>query len=236
MFDRATLHSALEALFLEETVRFVTETPMSDHLLSGTGASLDHSYYLRHRIETVYRIRSTSRTDALALACMVVQDYDAARAWAKYLEHEINHDRLYLRDLAEHGINESTVLQTPAFPSTVALLNALDLWISIYGGLPAVAYSLFVEWNSARASHGAVERAERAFTERHVRGAKAHIGFDEREDHYQMMVDIAFRLCSRDETTPLLFEMLRLIAHLFRMYYCELYLFTMQARQMCPSD
>ena len=71
------------------------------------------------------------------------------------------------------------------------MMNTLAFRISQFGSLPAIAYSIFVEWNSAKASNLAVERAASALSKNHVKGAKAHVAIDENENHYDMMLDVA---------------------------------------------
>ena len=92
----------LERLLVREGQRFLATVPYASHLTDPT-ADLNEAYYLRHRVETIKRIRLTSKVDALALACLVDQDYDAARRWSQYVAEELGHDRLFLRDLMHHG-------------------------------------------------------------------------------------------------------------------------------------
>jgi hypothetical protein len=200
----------------------LSSVPRVSHL-TGDGAPLDRAYYLRHRIETVRRIRETARTDALALACMLREDYEAARKWARYTEQELNHDRLYLADLHRHGYTTDQVLAVPPMHATVLLLDTLEARIRELGSLPAVAYSVFVEWNSERASAAAVERAAEAFGPGHVAGSRAHLGIDVREDHLATMLDVARAVMRDRHDHAVLAELLHEIGALFRAYFTELH-------------
>jgi hypothetical protein len=216
------LKRTLEQTMVNECVLFASMVPRADHLSRST-APLDQAYYLRHRVETVRRIWETARTDALALAVMIGEDYDAARLWADYLREEMNHDKLYLSDLARHGITAPMVAATPPFAATVRLLATLERRIAEFGSLPAVAYSVFVEWNSKQASPAATERAEAAFGAAFVKGAKAHIAIDEREQHDDMMLDVAKAvLTARHYPEDLLTMLLAEFGALFRDYFVEL--------------
>jgi hypothetical protein len=223
------IRRSVEGVFVEEASLFGVSVPRAAHLVDEK-QQLDISYYLRHRIETVRRIRSTAATDALALAAMVQEDYAAARQWADYVQTEMNHDRLYLADLQAHGLSESAVLAVPPLPATDLLMRMLVQRIAEFGSLPAVAYSLFVEWNSSIASRKVVQRAGSALSNAHVKGARAHTAIDDKDAHYDMMLDIACSVAqARQYPMHLLEGLIREIAAAFRAYFHELHLYTMPA-------
>jgi len=224
-----TLCSILNQVLTQEAWLFAQQVPKADHLCA-EDEPLNWHYYVRHRIETVRRIRETARTDALALACMIAEDYEAARKWAKYMEEEMNHDQLYLADLARHGLTEAQVLNVPPFSSTQQMLATLTQRVTELGSLPAVAYSIFAEWNSERASPLVVKRAEAAFSSNHVKGARAHIGIDERDDHYLMMLEVASTvLTKRQYSLEVLISLLREISVFLRIYFMDLYEYALAA-------
>lgn len=211
----------LDGILHQEACLAAVTVPRVAHLTSDD-SPLDHTYYVRHRIETVRRIRETARIDAQALAHMLAEDYESARSWAAYTVQELNHDRLYLADLAQHGLEESVVLNTVPLASTSALLATLRARMDGYGSLPAVAYSLFVEWNSARASAAAVTRATDAFGRDKVRGSAAHVRIDADDQHGDLMCTIAEQLVRRQTGFAALEFLLREVAAGFRAYFTEL--------------
>lgn len=224
MLDRRELAQRLDELMDAEAAVFLDTVPYASHLTDGQ--PLNTAYYIRHRIETIKRIRLTARTDAIALARMVEEDYGAARPWGRYICEELEHDTLFLADLAKHGVAEAAVQATPLFASTRAMIDYIERNIETVGSLAAVAYSVFVEWNSARYSQPAVLKAAAAFSTDHVAGSWSHLAIDETEDHYDVMVDIAYRLLRRQQSEEVLFRLIRDIAALFRRYFEELYLDT----------
>src|SRR5262245_2088157 len=129
--NRDALAAWLNDLMEEEAVRFLAEVPFASHLTDSE--PLDIAYYVRHRIETIKRIRFTARTYALALAAMVDEDYEAARPWAAYVAEELGHDTMFLEDLASHGVTAATVDATPPFAATRELIGYLDDNIRRYG-------------------------------------------------------------------------------------------------------
>jgi hypothetical protein len=226
MLDRRQLADRLDEVMEEEAAAFLDRVPGASHLTDDR--PLSEAYYIRHRIETIKRIRLTARTDAMALALMVEEDYDAARPWARYVCEELDHDTLFLADLAEHGVSEAAVNATPLFSATRDMIGYLEDRIQNVGSIAAVAYSLFVEWNSIRYSLPAAKKASEAFSADHVAGSLSHAGIDEEENHYEVMVDIAHALLRKQESEEVLIQLLRNIAELFRRYFEELYHLTFE--------
>jgi hypothetical protein len=224
------MRRSIENVLTEEAAVFGASVPRAAHLIDEK-EQLDISYYLRHRIETVRRIRATAVTDALALAAMIQEDYGAARQWADYLHTEMNHDRLYLADLQAHGLSETAVLSVPPLPTTDLLIRTLTHRLAELGSLPAVAYSVFVEWNSSIASRKVVQRAGSAFSDAHVKGSRAHTAIDDREGHYDEMLDIACSVMqARHYPMPILEGLIREFAAIFRAYFYELHIYAIPAR------
>lgn len=226
--DLAALGRDLDAFFQDQVVRFAETVPYASHL-TGASEPLNETYYIRHRIETIKRIWLTSRLDALALAQMVEEDYECARPWARYACEELDHDRLFLADLAAHGVDEDRVRKEPLFPATVEMVNMMERGIETDGSLPVVSYSLIVEWNSLRYSRLAVDRAARRFSERHVHGARSHLGIDYDEDHYDMILFIVHRLITKGKYSESgLLDYLTEVSQYLQRYFKELYSETVQ--------
>lgn len=207
---------------ISEMERLFERVPGARHL-ADESAPLKEDYYLRHRIETVKRIWLTSQTDALALAAMVDEDYESARWWSKYIYQELNHDLLYITDLNKHGLTLEQIAAVEPYPSTVAMVNYIRGQIPRIGSVAAVAYSVWVEWNSDKTSALVVERARSKYSSNHVKGSHAHVGIDINEDHYSIMLDVVHRLIMRnggDATS--FFAMLRQLTEFVAEYFEEL--------------
>lgn len=223
MLSRETLEERLDEILHEEVERFIATVPYASHL-TDDGQVLDEKYYLRHRVETIKRIRMTSKTDALALARMIDEDYETARSWARYTVQEMNHDLLFMKDLRAHGYTFESVASLEPFRSTREMIAYLIDRIEADGSVAAVAYSIFVEWNSERYSSRVVSKAEKQFSRHHVAGSRAHVGIDEDQDHYSMMLDIVHCLLDRSQSDEeMLFRLIRDISAHFRQYFLELY-------------
>lgn len=218
-YNISTYSNELDDFLKNEIKLFYDTIPYAKHLTE-SNQPINEKYYIRHRIETVKRINLTARTDSLALAKMIDENYDLARKWGKYTIQEMNHDLMFLADLAKHGISKADVTNKMPFKSTITLINYLEKSIHQYGSLPAVFYSLFVEWNSDRYSKKVVEKTKIQFSPQHVKGAEAHVNFDDHHDHYQLILEIAYHLSNGTIDS---FFILKDISTLFREYFQELY-------------
>lgn len=207
---------------INETKRLFERVPGARQL-ADPAISFNENYYLRHRIETVKRIWLTSKTDALALAVMVDEDYESARWWSKYISQELNHDLLYMSDLQKHGFTLEQVANIPPYNSTITMVEYIRNQISRIGSIAAVSYSVWVEWNSDKTSHLVVERAKNKFSISHVKGSNAHVNIDVNEDHYNIMLNVMHNLIHRNggDTTSF-FGMLRTLTDFVASYFEEL--------------
>jgi hypothetical protein len=231
MLNRKNLEASLDYILRQEVDRILATVPYASHLTEDN-QELDEEYYIRHRVETIKRIRMTSKTDALALAHMVDEDYEAARLWGRYTAQELNHDLLYIKDLRQHGYTDEMIAAIEPFQSTMAMIEYLTNKIEGIGSLPAVVYSIFFEWNSEQASAKVVEKAEKKYSPSFVSGSKAHLGIDQTQDHYGMMLDIAHKLLAKYGDEKILIDLLKEISVLISDYFRELYEKTVVQRQI----
>jgi hypothetical protein len=231
MLDREELQESLDRVMLQEGERYLATVPYARHL-TDESQELDEEYYLRHRVETIRRIRMTAKIDGFALAHMIDEDYDAARWWSRYITEELNHDLLFIEDLRLHGYSDGMVAGIEPFQSTIDMLNYLTTKIDSLGALPAVAYALFTEWNSERYSAQVVEKAEAKYSASHVSGSKAHFRIDEDEDHYGMMLNIAHHLLAKHGNEKVLIDLITDISAFFCAYFRELYEKTVAQRDL----
>ena len=125
MISPEELYRRLDEVMDKEAELFLTTVPYARHL-TDVSEPLNERYYIRHRIETVKRIRMTSKTDALALAKMVQEDYESARHWSHYTAQELSHDILYLQDLRKHGCSPADVDAVDVFHSTEQMVRYLE--------------------------------------------------------------------------------------------------------------
>ncbi|HET9055739.1 MAG TPA: hypothetical protein VFN30_02710 [Chitinophagaceae bacterium] len=224
------LERSIDIFLQAEASRLLEMIPSANHL-SNMAQSLNERYYIRHRIETVKRIWFTSRTDAISLAEMILEDYEAARWWSKYIHQELNHDLLYLRDLQCHGLSQTDIKNTPPFISTLVMVDYIETEIKRVGSIAAVAYSIWVEWNSDKISGTVVTRAQNHYSAAFIKGSKAHVHIDINEDHYRVMLRVVNKLLQSKDSN-IIFVLLYNFTNLFANYFTELQEYT---KKDCPS-
>lgn len=230
------MDTRVNTVLRDEAVRYREEVPFSQHLTGEDGEQLNEPYYLQYRIDDIHRIWGTACIDSLALSQLIRIDYDAAREWGHYTVEEMNHDKLFLLDLATHGITEEDVVQTPLLPSTQNILDFLENSIRKEGPLAALAYSLFLEQGSEQSAAKTVANIKQHYGEHAAQGAHAHLHIDGDEQHYEMVMRVARSvLDKRTEGVGRLITLLQHVGELFRGYYCELYRMTV-VEQSAPVN
>ncbi len=225
----------IDNLFKSELEVYFDTVDYADHLINKQ-QGLDEKYYLRHRIETVKRIRMTTFTDSLALSQISKIDYDLARKWGLYTIQEMNHDKMFLTDIKKHDLSSEYVHSIEPFQATKNMGEYLTEVVSRGEPLGALGYSLFVEWNSDQYSPAVVEKAEEKYSAKHVKGSKAHVKFDVNEDHLEMIFQISYALLKSDAHFADFIVVLKNISRLFREYFQELYEYAIVDNNQVVSD
>lgn len=207
--------------FLEQKIEYFWKNiPYAKHLISND-IPLNEKYYIRHRIETINRIRLTSKMDCIALSKIIDQDYELARKWGVYTIQEMNHDKMFMEDLYKHGLTRTNILSVQPLSSTKKMVDYLIEKINLLSsGLPAICYSLFVEWNADHFSKYAVDRVENQYSKEHVLGSKRHVEFDKHHDHYSIILQLTQKL---SENGQQVFQLLDIIHEFFCEYFRELH-------------
>lgn len=222
MHTKAELKTLLEGVMIAESQIFLEEIPYAKHL-TDSSEKLNNEYYIRHRIETVKRIQMTAKSDSLALFYMIDEDYEAARLWSEYVTEELSHDTIFKNDLLVHGLTLHQIEKMAPFKPTIEMVDFLIGKIHRIGSLPAVAYSIFVEWNSNLYSKKTVEKARKQYSDKHTQGAFEHAAIDDELDHYDMIIDITHRLLQKKNNVECLIDILKEISKYFRLYFTMLY-------------
>lgn len=214
------LEKQIDSYLMEKINEFWVNVPYGKHLLDND-QPLNKNYYIRHRIETIKRIRLTSKMDSIALSKIIDQHYDSARKWGLYTIQEMNHDNMFIKDLNQHGVKNEYIDSIDAFQSTKSMVNYLIEKINdSNSGLPAVCYSLFVEWNADKFSKNVVNRISSEYSDKYVSGARRHIEFDNQHDHYSIILKLAEKLT---QTREQIFLFLDKINDFFCQYFVELH-------------
>lgn len=157
------------------------------------GEWITRDYFVRHKTETVLRIRLNNEVDTYALFKVGSKDDTLAAKLAQYLAEEFGHEAMFNRDLVKFGLSIEKINATPVFPSTAKLMGYLRLAADSRGPAPTTVWDWFVEWYSDRYNQIILDKATADFGEEYTRGSQSHLDFDETHDHDELM----FRTVSR---------------------------------------
>ncbi|GAA2601699.1 iron-containing redox enzyme family protein [Actinomadura fulvescens] len=152
-----------------------------------TGEWTDREYFVRHKTETVLRIRLNNEVDSYALFKVGSKDDALAAKLAQYLAEEYGHENMFTRDLVKFGLTMDELNATPVFPSTAKLMGYLRLAADSRGPAPTTVWDWFVEWYSDRYNQIILNKATEEFGKEFTRGSQSHLDFDEDHDHDELM-------------------------------------------------
>ncbi|MFG1999002.1 iron-containing redox enzyme family protein [Spirillospora sp. NPDC048911] len=152
-----------------------------------TGEWTDREYFVRHKTETVLRIRLNNEVDSYALFKVGSKDDALAAKLAQYLAEEYGHENMFTRDLVKFGLTLDELNATPVFPSTAKLMGYLRLAADSRGPAPTTVWDWFVEWYSDRYNQTILNKATAEFGREYTRGSQTHLDFDEEHDHDELM-------------------------------------------------
>ncbi|MEK2495119.1 iron-containing redox enzyme family protein [Kitasatospora purpeofusca] len=187
------------------------------------GEWIERSYFVRHVVETVLRIRLNNEVDTYALFRVGSRDDTLAASLAQYLAEEFGHEGMFLRDLAKFGVPLEQVNATPVFPATAKLMGYLRLAADSRGPAPTTVWDWFVEWYSDRYNQVITNRAAAEFGAEYVRGTQSHLDFDESHDHDELMFRTVSRAVESFGSAEQAYADLAVVVELIGDYFAELH-------------
>lgn len=177
--DEAKQHAKNEMENLFEKVPFARDFHY--------GKLTDRSYYVRHLIETILRIRLNNEADAYCLYKIPHIEHKLAMSLAQYLSEELGHENFFKNDLKTFGVSEDELNKTKVFFATEKLIGYLYCCINQDGPLITMVWNWFVEWYSDTYNRTITEKATADLGKKHTQGFSKHIDFDEGHDHIGLM-------------------------------------------------
>jgi hypothetical protein len=194
--------------------------PAARYLLSGTDISKE--LFRRHTTETILRIRLARVADSKALCLFTKSDPVAAQKWAKYTEEEMLHDRLFLKDLKNLGVDEATVYGTDPFLATKLLQGYLYYTLEHEGPRGLITKSYFVEYTTRKTQGLWNENVKKSLGDKATKGAEAHLSYDVDEDHSADVWNVLMTMVKSKEEEERVLYHLRVYFGLFIAYFNEL--------------
>jgi hypothetical protein len=217
--------------YLDRSIEdFYKNIPFAQHQLQGSEINL--TYYKRHNIETILRLRRKRTIDALAIRYFTKVDPVTAKAWAHYTDDEMLHDRLFAADLKKVGVSKEEIYSTEPMLATKILTGYLQYGIE-YEGTPLalIASVYFVEYVTTRTQPDWLDNLEKRLGPEKVQGQRAHVGTDLDDQHDDFVWGVLETLVKSEADEAKVFMHLQDIYRLWQMYFLELYRLTVDATE-----
>lgn len=222
--------------YLDASIKEFYETvPYARHQLESSEINLD--YYKRHNIETILRLRRKRTVDAYAIRYFTKHDPVQAKAWAHYTDDEMLHDTLFAADLAKVGVGKEEIYSTEPLLSTKLLTGYLQYGMEYEDSPLALITSVyFVEYVTTRTQPDWIQNLEKSLGGDGVKGQRAHVGTDLDDDHDDFVWGVLATLVRTPADEEKVFDHLRNVYWLWKLYFVELYQLTVQGRRGEPID
>jgi hypothetical protein len=200
------------------------------------GKATKLSYYKRHLVETIIRIRLNNEVDAYCLYKIGYSDNYLAMKLANYLAEEYGHENYFLTDLKKFSISEEEIKNTPPLFSTQLLIGYLYHSINNDGAIPTMVWNWFVEWYSNQYNMNIAKKVEEEFGKDKVKGCLGHLQYDENEEHVELMFSTVVRIVKQEGDEDKVKQYLSNFVELIGMYFQELYDITIKAESYGKND
>ena len=178
--------------------------------------------FKRHTIETILRIRLARIADSKAIYLFTKTDPAAAQKWARYTDEEMLHDKLFLKDLKNLGVDEATVYGTDPLIATKLLQGYLYYTLEHEGPRGLISKSYFVEYTTRKTQAVWNSNVKKSLGEKAVRGAEAHLNYDVNEDHSSDVWNVLMSTVQTPSDEERVLYHMNVYCGLFTAYFNEL--------------
>jgi hypothetical protein len=197
---------------------------------------MNRAYYVRQVMEIILRIRLRREIHALTIKYLVKRDPRTAATWAKYTEEEMLHDNLFAMDLERFGVPREAIEKQEPFLATKLLQGYFLYTMETEGPLCTFLYSYAIEYVTSKTTPVWLDRLEKAIGKEMVIGQRAHLNFDNKEDHSHVVWNVTMTQVGGPEDERRAFAHLDILFGLIAGYSQELYVETIQNQSPSPLD
>jgi hypothetical protein len=181
-------------------------------------------YYKRHSIETILRIRHKRMIDALVIHYFTKHDPKQAKLWAHYIEDEMLHGNLFAKDIERlFGLTIDEIYAHEPLFATKLLNGYFYFTLEHEGPMASLISAYFLEFTTRMTQPQWLDNLEKVFGKESVRGARAHVNHDIKENHSVFVWNVLFSTIQTQEDEMKLLRHLENIYGLFAAYFTELY-------------
>lgn len=215
---RETMHKNMRH-YLEH---FSSTIPYATHLADAV--EINESYFIRHQIEIIVRLRMKRTIDALTIHYFTKSNPVLAKKWAGYTDDEMLHDTMFIKDLEKFGIEPSSVYATEPLLATKLLQGYFYYGLEHEGKpLASLVSSYFIEYMSTVVLPQWNRHVAEKLGDDKVRGSTAHVDHDLQDSHVDFVWNVLETFIKSPADEQKVLDHLRNIYQLFCLFYEELY-------------
>jgi len=202
--------------------QFYTTVPNGRYQLDSREINLE--YYKRHSIETILRIRHKRMIDALVIHYFTKHDPKQAKAWANYIEDEMLHGHLFAKDIERlFGLTIDEIYAHEPLFATKLLNGYFYFTLEHEGPMASLVSAYFLEYTTRMTQPQWLDNLESIFGKDAIRGARAHVNHDIKENHSVFVWNVLRSTVKTPEDEVKLLQHLENIYGLFAAYFTELH-------------
>jgi hypothetical protein len=214
------LRREVDSFISAQIADFHQHVPEARHFENG---QIDHDYYRRHLVETIWRIRLLRIAESNAIGEIAKRSPEAAQIWANYEREEMVHDTLFMNDYLAAGGSKEEFAATEPYLSTKLLAGYFRYLLEHEGPLGVVAYSYLVETVNVKLDPDKIKGLKKSFAPQKIKGQIAHTHTDVFEDHPGEVWEVVRLLLEDQSDISRLYAYLEENQRILIMYFQEIY-------------
>jgi hypothetical protein len=228
--NNTELRNKIDARLNSMIEQFYQEVPNGTY--QRDSQTINHEYYKRHSIETVLRIRHKRMIDALVIHYFTKHDPKQAKAWAQYIDDEMLHGHMFGKDIERlFGLKMDEIYEYEPLLATKLLNGYFYYTLEHEGPMAALVSAYFLEYTTRMTQPVWLDNLARIFGEENIRGARAHVNHDIKEDHNDFVWNVLSSTIKQPEDAQKLLDHLNTIYGLFAAYFTELHMKTINMNE-----
>jgi hypothetical protein len=163
--------------------------------------------------------------DALVIHYFTKHDLRQAKSWAQYTEDEMLHGQMFAKDMERlFGLALDDIYQYEPLLATKLLNGYFYYTLEHEGPMAALTSAYFLEYTTRMTQPKWLDNLASIFGEENIKGARAHVNHDIKEDHNDFVWSVLTSTIKNDEDIKRFNSHLENIFGLFAAYFTEIYL------------
>lgn len=219
-FESNALREQVDSYIDKKIAQWNDTVPFATHLEE---KNIHREYYIRHLIETIWRIRLLRVSESKALSEIAKIHPVAAQIWANYESEEMTHDELFAQDLYSQNVSKETILATEPYLSTKLLTGFFSYLLDHEGPLGVVVYSYLVEYVNVKLEPQKIVALKSTLGEKNIRGQISHSHTDMNDDHPGEVWQVVRYLIRSEQDIKNVYRYIDEMQKILSMYFHEVY-------------